>query len=103
MSADTTERAGEIERVRAAADRVARRMGKTFILNPEKVARFQPSSTAPTTTPEPDNVRWCPICRCKTWHIGPACEWNDMHAVIGPSRLPDRQDTVSPMSTTSDR
>lgn len=43
MSHDTT-RAAEIERVRITADRIARRMGKTFVLDPEKLARLRPDS-----------------------------------------------------------
>lgn len=26
-----------------------------------------------------DNVRWCPHCKCKTWHVSNVCEWSDLH------------------------
>jgi hypothetical protein len=28
---------------------------------------------------ELNNVRYCPSCKCKTWHCDDACEWSDMH------------------------
>lgn len=28
---------------------------------------------------EPDNVKLCLECGCKTWHAGAECEWSDMH------------------------
>jgi hypothetical protein len=26
-----------------------------------------------------ENVRYCPYCRCETWHCDGVCEWSDMH------------------------
>ena len=26
-----------------------------------------------------ETVQFCPVCRCKTWHIDGVCEWSDGH------------------------
>lgn len=40
-----------------------------------------------TWIPEPveasESVRYCPACRCKTWHLGGVCEWLDGHGEPG--------------------
>lgn len=29
---------------------------------------------------EPNNVRHCHRCGCKTWHCDDVCEWSDLHS-----------------------
>ena len=26
-----------------------------------------------------EDVRYCPVCACKTWHVDGVCEWSDAH------------------------
>jgi hypothetical protein len=26
-----------------------------------------------------EDVRYCPFCKCKTWHVNGVCEWADGH------------------------
>lgn len=29
--------------------------------------------------PKPnETVKYCPICKCKTWHVDGVCEWSDV-------------------------
>ncbi len=37
----------------------------------------------PMTEREPNNVRYCQHCHCKTWHCDDVCEWSDMHRAAG--------------------
>lgn len=35
--------------------------------------------------PEDDeDVRYCLVCGCSTWHKGGVCEWEDMHRQAAP-------------------
>jgi hypothetical protein len=49
MSESETSRKAEVDRVKEAADRVARRMSQSFVLDPAKLVQFTPLRVSSST------------------------------------------------------